>query len=77
MKNGLYFDDSHYTIVLNTSCDPSKVPEQLRPLFAYINDLDRIEDEFVQAIEERVQKFAVKHHGLKSCASRMRPANDL
>lgn len=57
MKNGLYFDDSRYTIVLNTSCAPSKVPEQLRPLFVYINDPDRIEDEFVQAIEERVQKF--------------------
>ena len=77
VKNGLCFDDCRYTIVLNTKCDPSKVPEKLRPLFAYINDPNRVEDEFIQSIEERVQKFAVKHHGLKSCASRMRPANDL
>ena len=57
IKNGLYFDDFRYTIVLNTKCDSSKVPEKLRSLFAYINDPERVDDEFIQAIEERVQKF--------------------
>ena len=56
-NSGLYFDDFRYTIVLNTSCDPQKVPERLRPLFAYINDPNRVEDEFIQTIEDRVQKF--------------------
>ena len=33
------------------------VPEKLKPLFAYINDPEQIEDEFIQSIEERVQRF--------------------
>ena len=53
----LSFDDEVYKIVLNTKCDPDKVPEKLKPLFAYINDAECIQDEFIENLDNRVQKF--------------------
>lgn len=57
VKNNLPLDDEAYIIILNTKCDPTLVPEQLKPLYAYINDPDRIEDEFIQQLDERVQQY--------------------
>ena len=57
VKNQLYFDDDAYKIVLNTKCDPDKVPDKLKPLFAYINDPERIEDQFIESLNNRVRKF--------------------
>ena len=56
-KKKLSFDDEAYKIVLNTKCDPNKVPDKLKSLFAYINDPSRIEDEFIDSLNNRVQKF--------------------
>ena len=57
-KNGLYFDDEAYTIVLNTRCDLEKVPDRLKPLFAYINDAEKVgDDPFIQDLDAQVQKF--------------------
>lgn len=57
VKNNLPLDDEAYIIILNTKCNPKLVPEQLKPLYAYINDSDRIEDEFIQQLDERVQQY--------------------
>ena len=57
VKNNLPLDDEAYIIILNTKCNPTLVPDQLKTLFAYINDPTRIEDSFIQAIDERVQQY--------------------
>lgn len=57
VKNDLCLNDEAYIIILNTKCNPDLVPDRLKPLFAYINDPTRIEDEFIQQIEERVLRF--------------------
>ena len=55
---GLKLDDETYKIVLNTACTPEKVPENLRALYAYINDPSKSEGSaLVKAIDERVKKF--------------------
>ena len=57
-KLGLNIGDEAFKIVLNTACKPEKVPEGLRPLYAYINDPSRNDgSELVKAIDERVKKF--------------------
>lgn len=56
-KNNLYLDDETYIIILNTKCNLKLVPEPLKPLYAYINDPSKIEDEFVEQIERRVQQY--------------------
>ena len=64
----LYYDpnldlslrDESYIIILDTKCDPKLVPEQLKPLYAYVNDPGRIEDEFIQQLDERVQQYNSK-----------------
>ena len=38
VQKGLPLDDFSYKIVLNTACTPAKVPEALKPLYAYLND---------------------------------------
>ena len=58
VKNQLPFDDAQYTIVLNTKCTLEKVPEQLKPLFAYINDSSQVNgDPFIQSLHKRVERF--------------------
>lgn len=57
IKNDLPLDDETYIMILNTNCDAHLVPEQLKPLFAYINDSSQIQDEFIQRIEDRVQRY--------------------
>ncbi len=57
VKNDLPLDDEAYIIILNTKCNPGLVPDPLKPLYAYINDPSRVEDEFIQQIEERVQQY--------------------
>lgn len=56
-KNDLILDDETYIIVLNTKCNPEIVPEQLKSLYAYINDPGKVGDEFIQKIEQRVQQY--------------------
>ena len=60
VKNDLPLDDEAYIIILNTKCDPELVPDQLKSLYAYINDPNRIEDPFIQQIEDRVQQYNSK-----------------
>ena len=56
-KNNLPLDDETYIIILNTKCNPELVPERLKPLYAYINDPSRVEDEFIQQLDEKVQQY--------------------
>lgn len=50
-------DDEPHTIILNTACEPEKVPEELRAFFAYINDPSKRDGSWLtQAIDERVRK---------------------
>ena len=57
-QNCLQFGDEAYSIILNTSCSPHKVPESLKPLFEYINDPSKgVGDALVDHIDERVKKF--------------------
>lgn len=60
VKNNLPLDDEAYIMILNTKCEPAQVPDQLKPLYAYINDPSRVEDTFIQQIEERVQAYNSK-----------------
>ena len=58
VKNRLPLDDESYTIILNTACEPEKVPEELRAFFAYINDPSKRDGSWLtQAIDERVRKY--------------------
>lgn len=57
VKNNLPLDDETYIIILNTKCNPKLVPERLKPLYAYINDRNVIQDEFIQQLDERVQQY--------------------
>lgn len=67
IKNQLCFTDERYTIILNTKCDPSKVPDQLKPLFAYINDATQVgEDPFIHKLHE-----AVKHYNTKEWRAKL------
>ena len=51
-------DDFSYKIVLNSSCAPEKVPEALKPLYAYLNDPhERLASSLIRRIDERVRKF--------------------
>ena len=59
-KISLPLGNETYIIILNTKCDPKLVPEQLKPLYAYVNDPGRIEDEFIQQLDERVQQYNSK-----------------
>ena len=57
-KYSLPLNDERYTIILNASCSKSKIPDDLRPLFEYLNTGEIItEDEFITRIDERVRAF--------------------
>ena len=50
--------DESFTILLNSKCSPEKVPEELRALFAYINDPTQgVGDDLVDNIERQVRKY--------------------
>ena len=52
------FGDETYKIILNTSCDLEKVPEELRPLYQYINNTEvSEEDALVNRIESKVREY--------------------
>ena len=54
-ENHLYLGDKSYKIVVNTSCSRERVPEELRPLYEYIqNDRMTGEDELVTKIDDRI-----------------------
>ena len=54
----LPFTDESYILILNTSCDPAKVPENLRALYAYINDpVNTSDDILIQKIDDQVSKY--------------------
>lgn len=50
-------NDGSHTILLNTTCPLEKVPERLRPLYAYIQDPNSCEDEFIRELDEYVRKY--------------------
>ncbi|MCI6854127.1 MAG: Rpn family recombination-promoting nuclease/putative transposase [Firmicutes bacterium] len=57
-QNGLLLGDESFTILLNSKCSPEKVPEELRALFAYINDPTQgVGDDLVDNIERQVRKY--------------------
>ena len=44
--------------MLNTSCSPEKVPEELKAFYAYVNDPSKCEgSQLVRDIDERVRKY--------------------
>ena len=58
MQKGLPLDDFSYKIVLNTACTPAKVPEALKPLYAYLNDPKASQaSSLTRRIDARVRKF--------------------
>ena len=51
-------DDFSYKIVLNAACSPDKVPEKLKPLYAYLNDPRQSQvSPLTRMIDARVKKF--------------------
>lgn len=57
-RNGLPLEDESYILILNTSCDAAKVPENLRALYAYVNDPNnKIEDSLINRIDSLVEKY--------------------
>ena len=57
-EKGLKLDDFSYKLVINTKCSEAKVPDKLRPLFAYVNGAADCEgSDLVEKIDQRVKKF--------------------
>ena len=57
-EKGLPLDDFSYKIVLNAACSPDKVPEKLKPLYAYLNDPRQSQvSPLTRMIDARVKKF--------------------
>ena len=58
VEKSLSLDDFSYKIVLNAVCSPEKVPEALKPLYAYLNDPQKSQDStLTRRIDARVRKF--------------------
>ena len=58
VQKGLPLDDFSYKIILNTACTPAKVPEALKPLYAYLNDPKASQaSSLTRRIDARVRKF--------------------
>ena len=58
VEKGLPLDDFSYKIVLNAACSPDKVPEKLKPLYAYLNDPRQSQvSPLTRMIDARVKKF--------------------
>ena len=57
-EKNLPLDDFSYKIVLNAACSPEKVPEELKPLYGYLNDPRQSQDSpLTRRIDARVKKF--------------------
>ncbi len=57
-RNQLPFTDESYIIILNTSCDAARVPENLKALYAYINDpKSKMGDALIEKIDDMVDKY--------------------
>ena len=57
-RKNLPLDDFSYKIVLNAACSPDKVPEKLKPLYAYLNDPRQSQvSPLTRMIDARVKKF--------------------
>ena len=52
-----YLGDDAHTIILNTSCPLEKVPDRLKPLYAYINNSEIKEDSFIEELDSQVRKY--------------------
>ena len=58
IEKNLPLDDFSYKIVLNAACSPDKVPEKLKPLYAYLNDPRQSQvSSLTRMIDARVKKF--------------------
>ena len=57
-EKGLKLNDFSYKLLINTKCSEKKVPEKLKPLFAYVNGTEDFESsDLVKKIDQRVKKF--------------------
>ena len=57
-EKSLPLDDFSYKIVLNAACSPEKVPEELKPLYGYLNDPRQSQvSPLTRRIDARVKKF--------------------
>ena len=57
-EKGLKLNDFSYKLVINTMRSEKKVPEKLKPLFAYVNGAEDFESsDLVKRIDQRVKKF--------------------
>ena len=57
-ENQLPLGDESYILILNTSCDAAKVPENLKALYAYINDPENTsEDTLMEKIDDQVARY--------------------
>lgn len=58
VENQLPFTDESYILILNTSCDAAKVPENLKALYAYVNDpKNTSQDALMEKIDDRVAQY--------------------
>ena len=57
ITTGIYLGDDTNIIILNTNCSLEKVPDKLKPLYAYINDSKCCEDAFIKELDSSVQKY--------------------
>ncbi len=52
------FTDESYILILNTSCDPAQVPENLKALYAYVNNPENTSgDTLMEKIDGQVKKY--------------------
>ncbi len=58
-ENQLPLGDEQFIMILNTSCDAAKVPENLKALYAYINDPKNASDDaLISKIDDRVRQYS-------------------
>ena len=58
VEKQLPFTDESYILILNTSCDPEKVPDNLKALYAYVNDpANTSDDALMEKIDGQVKKY--------------------
>ena len=57
ITTGTYLGDDTNIIILNASCPLKKVPNKLKPLYAYINDSKCCDDAFIKELDSSVQKY--------------------
>jgi len=57
IRTNTYLEDDSHTIILNTKCPPEKVPDKLKPLYAYINGSTNRDDAFIRELDLYVRKY--------------------